>query len=253
MKFFLEDGASYIDTECGLDLSIPIGAIFPKVKAWYLDDPKIEPVQAEGFIGSVEAGAAVNFRNIQFNPHAHGTHTESLGHITHEVHSVNTIVHPLFYKAKVVSIVPQQIKKQSAVDFVITAEQFQSIDLGHEKYEALIVRTLPNDSDKLNRDYSHSNPCYFEREVAELVVNAGIRHFLVDLPSVDREEDEGVLAFHHLFWGVPENPAVDRTITEFIFVDDAITDGDYLLNLQVAPFENDASPSRPVIYKILRQ
>jgi arylformamidase len=202
MKFFLEDGVSYIDTERGFDLSIPIGADFPKVKAWYLDDPKIEPVQAEGFVGSVEAGAAVNFRNIQFNPHAHGTHTESLGHITREVHSVNTIVHPLFYKAKVVSFFPQQINKHSGVDHVITAEQFQAIDLGNKKYDALIVRTLPNDTAKLNRDYSHSNPCYFERDVAELIVKAGIRHFLVDLPSVDREQDDGVLAFHHLFWGV---------------------------------------------------
>jgi len=67
---------------------------------------------------------------------------------------------------------------------------------------------------------------------------------------VDREEDEGVLAFHHAFWQVPENPNFDRTITELIYVDSDIPDGDYILNFQVAPFENDASPSRPVLYKI---
>jgi len=40
------------------------------------------------------------------------------------------------------------------------------------------------------------------------------------------------------------------TITEFIFVPNTVKDGKYYLNLQVAPFENDASPSRPVLYKI---
>jgi hypothetical protein len=29
-----------------------------------------------------------------------------------------------------------------------------------------------------------------------------------------------------------------------------VDDGTYLLNLQIAPFENDASPSKPVIYKV---
>jgi hypothetical protein len=29
-----------------------------------------------------------------------------------------------------------------------------------------------------------------------------------------------------------------------------IEDGEYVLELQVAPIENDASPSRPLLYKI---
>ena len=35
-----------------------------------------------------------------------------------------------------------------------------------------------------------------------------------------------------------------------IFVDNAILDGNYILEMQIAPFENDASPSRPVLYEI---
>jgi hypothetical protein len=35
-----------------------------------------------------------------------------------------------------------------------------------------------------------------------------------------------------------------------IFVDDTIKDGSYILNLQIASFENDASPSKPVLFKI---
>ena len=51
-----------------------------------------------------------------------------------------------------------------------------------------------------------------------------------------------------LFWKVPENPQLDKTITELIYVEDSIKDGTYILNLQVAPFENDAAPSRPVLF-----
>ena len=43
---------------------------------------------------------------------------------------------------------------------------------------------------------------------------------------------------------------MDATITEMIFVQDAIEDGTYLLNLQIASFENDASPSKPILYAI---
>jgi hypothetical protein len=35
-----------------------------------------------------------------------------------------------------------------------------------------------------------------------------------------------------------------------IYVEDAISDGSYILNLQIASFENDASPSKPILYKI---
>ena len=44
--------------------------------------------------------------------------------------------------------------------------------------------------------------------------------------------------------------AVSKTITEMVFIPDEVEDGDYLLNLQIAPFFADAAPSRPILYKI---
>jgi hypothetical protein len=44
---------------------------------------------------------------------------------------------------------------------------------------------------------------------------------------------------------------MDCTITEFIYVPNKVKDGSYILNLQIAPFENDATPSKPVLYEIL--
>ncbi len=114
----------------------------------------------------------------------------------------------------------------------------------------MIIRTLPNTDEKKSKNYSSTNPPYLQVEAIEVLNKSGVKHLLIDLPSVDKELDGGVLAFHHAFWGVPDNPKLDKTITEFIFVADAIADGRYLLNLQVAPFENDAAPSRPVIYPL---
>jgi hypothetical protein len=42
------------------------------------------------------------------------------------------------------------------------------------------------------------------------------------------------------------------TITDFIYVPNTIEDGEYLLNLMIAPFENDATPSKPILYKIIK-
>ncbi len=88
----------------------------------------------------------------------------------------------------------------------------------------------------------------------EYIVNLGVQYLLVDIPSVDRLLDEGYLSAHNIFWetkGKKFNPNTrNKTITEMIFVSNDIKDGKYLLNLQFAPFIADASPSRPILYKI---
>jgi hypothetical protein len=135
------------------------------------------------------------------------------------------------------------------MDLVITNEQLESIPFETD-VEALIIRTLPNDASKCGQDYSATNPAYLAIECIETINQLKIKHLLIDLPSVDRESDGGELAFHHAFWGVPDEPNFQRTITELIYVSNSISDGKYIMELQVAPFENDASPSRPVLYAI---
>ena len=116
--------------------------------------------------------------------------------------------------------------------------------------EALIIRTLPNSDSKKSLNYADTNPPFLALDGIKVLNDFNIKHLLIDLPSVDKEKDGGALAFHHAFWEVPHVNRIERTITELIFVDERIIDGEYILELQVAPFENDASPSRPVLYKI---
>jgi arylformamidase len=251
MKLYIKD-AIFIDTAEPLDISIPLVSGKDNLTAWHVDPPRFEPVVSSGFMGSVADGGSVNFRNIYFNPHGHGTHTECLGHITNNVFSVNKTVKQFFWRAHLISIEPKVVfnKIDGKQDRVICRDQLSSALEGLGSLDALIIRSIPNSTLKRSSSYSDTNPPYFEPEIVELLNNLGVKHLLVDLPSVDRETDEGKLAFHHRFWGVPHNPDHTRTITELIFVNDSIADGEYLLDLQLAAFENDASPSRPVLYQI---
>ena len=241
-----------IDLSKPVDISIPLSNTDENPIAWYLDKPIIEPVKNGDWIGKVSSGkSSTNFNNIFFNPHGHGTHTECLGHITSEFYSSNDCLKQFFFLAELISIESEIVGE----DLVINKNQIEFL-LKDKKSEALIIRTLPNKIDKLSKKYSNTNPPYLSEEAAIYIREIGIKHLLIDLPSVDKEFDEGKLLAHKAFWNVKNvdilniDARLDCTITEMIFVDDKILDGNYLLNLQIVNFINDASPSKPILYKL---
>ena len=234
-----------IDLSRPLDISISITGKDTNVNAWYVGPPKIGPHTEGEFIGKVAEGASTNFNDISFNPHAHGTHTECIGHITEAFYSVNKSLVKFFFMAEVITIAPEKIKG----DFVISKKQLQYA-LGNKNREAVVIRTIPNLKDKMGRQYAHTNPPYVLESAAQFLVDHGVEHLLVDLPSVDKEKDGGALLAHKAFWNFDGERRFQATITEFIYVANSIKDGKYLLNLQMASMENDASPSRPVLYQI---
>ena len=233
-----------IDLSKPLDISLALRNDKSNPNAWYLDAPMIEPVQIDNYIAKVSEGASINFNTITFNPHAHGTHTECVGHIAEKVYSVNEQLQRYFFTAEVISVAPERLGE----DYIIPVTEIRSLLKGKHP-EAVVIRTLPNTSDKRSKQYSHTNWPYLEEAAAQYLADLGVLHLLIDLPSVDKEKDEGALLAHKAFWQFPKATRMQATITEFIYVDNYIQDGSYLLNLQVAPFENDAAPSRPVLYK----
>lgn len=64
-----------VDLAAPIDIYIPLSAHGPR--AWYVDPMRISPVISQHFTGSIQLGGSVNFNDIYFNPHGHGTHTES--------------------------------------------------------------------------------------------------------------------------------------------------------------------------------
>jgi kynurenine formamidase len=240
-----------VDLSKPIDISIPLTNSDENPIAWYIEKPVIEPVVFGDWIGSIKEGASTNFNNISFNPHGHGTHTECLGHITREFYSINQCLKQFFFLAELVSIVPEI----QGEDWVISRNQVKKA-LGLKTPEAIIIRTVPNFKIKKSQKYSNTNPPYLAEDAALFIRENGIKHLLIDLPSVDKEHDEGKLLAHKAFWNVKDvnnlnaSARLDCTITEMIFVADEIEDGSYLLNLQITSFENDASPSKPILYQI---
>ena len=127
----------YVDQP--IDISIPLRASKDNVNAWYLPPPKIYPTVLENWTGSIKSGAAVNFNSIEFNPHAHGTHTECIGHISEDFFSINSCLKQFLFVAEVITVVPES----RAEDLIISEKQLRYA-IGNKKREAIVIITLTN-------------------------------------------------------------------------------------------------------------
>jgi len=249
-----------IDLSKPLDLSIPIKNGGENPNCFWAPYPMFDPYKAGSFVGATYTGGPVNFYNVKINPHGNGTHTECVGHIATEKYVIRNCLQKHWFKARLISVKPTQIENG---DTVILKESILPLFENVKDCTALVVRTLPNDVQKQTKLYSGKNPTYLDVEAMQLIVEKGIEHFLIDLPSVDREEDKGALLSHHAFWNYPpygtkataknlENVRQYCTISELLYIEDAILDGDYFLNLQTVSFDLDVSPSKPVLYEFIK-
>lgn len=245
MKLQTRINAYEVDLDNPLDISIPLKRE-TAVNAFHLPDPSFETVVAGNFIGSVKQGGSCNVENIHLNAHGNGTHTECVGHISKEHQYLKDILKQYHYLAMVVSV-PLTTSKEGQV--IAEASLKASLPDSHSDVQALIIRTIPNDESKKANNYSGKNPPFITVEAIQAIKQAGIQHLLVDLPSVDHEDDP-LLHAHHAFFDYPEEQDSTRTITELIYVPNTIDDGKYLLNIQVLSLESDASPSHPVLFKL---
>ena len=261
------------------DISIPLKFGGEQPNAYGVPAASSAACESGEIVGDTRLGGSCNFESYTLIPHCNGTHTECVGHITDERISVRDCLQDVLVPAVLVSISPtnfsllnpynsptnfsllnpENTTNLSLLDKVITRELLENaLASGNLSIsdKALVVRTLPNDDTKLTRKYGDEIPPYFATDAMEFIVKNNVKHLLVDLPSIDRIYDEGKLANHRIFWNVEpgkfETNAATRTnatITELIFVPNNIADGDYTLNLQIAPFNTDAAPSRPLLLK----
>ena len=250
-----------VDITRPIDISIPLKFGGEQPNAFYL--PRAEAVVAQGgdFVGDTRQGGSCNCETVTLNPHGNGTHTECVGHLsTNRIH-VNAALKDVFIPALLVSLPVESDADGkaciggSALEGGVLALSRQLSALESEALPGLIIRTLPNDARKKEIGWSGSQPPYLHPDAARYIRELGVRHLLLDLPSLDREDDP-LLRSHRIFWELPEEGAVEgdpedgRTITEMIYVPDEVEDGLYLLNLQIPPFALDAAPSRPLLFRI---
>ena len=229
-----------------LDISLPAREGSNNPNCYWADPIQFETIRSGNFIGSVAEGGSVNYQKLTITPHGNGTHTECYGHISSDNATINQCLQNFHFISQVITLTPEVLNNG---DLVLTKNEFQKHTL-QDHVEAIILRTLSNTESKKIQQYSGTNPPYLEASLVEYLVQKNIQHLLTDLPSVDRESDEGKLLAHKAFWKFPSAIRRECTITELVFIDNQIKDGLYLLNLQITSLEMDASPSKPVLYKL---
>ena len=263
----INNRAYKIDAENPIDIAVPLDFGGAQPNAYGVEKATSKPCEAGDLIGDTRRGGSCNFEEYKIIPHCNGTHTECVGHITRERISVHQSLVDSFIPATLVSVAPENASqteetypvKLDESDYLITKKSLEkALETADENWlDGLIVRTLPNDENKMQRAYMEDAPPFFSTEAIKYISEKGVKHLLVDTPSIDRAFDEGKLSNHRIFWKVAaeeyatnEKSLTRNTITEMIFVPEEVEDGAYLLNLQIAAFVADASPSRPRIYKI---
>jgi arylformamidase len=266
------DGVRYrVDLSQGIDLSAPIFFDAERdaqpTNAFGLPTPTSEPFRVSGFVGDTREGGSVNCRTLTLSPHGNGTHTESVGHIVDADVAVPTVT-PVGLMPACVLTVPtvsfgssqeSYRGKHKDDDRVVTSSALRmakrAASVPAAFLRAIAVR-IPDvrPSGALGRQHwSRSNPPYLTEDATRQLREWGCEHLLLEVPSIDREDDGGATACHHLFWGVAEGHALEgeapqRSITEMAVVPEVLVDGTYLLSLQVPPLHTDAAPSRPVLF-----
>ena len=243
------------------DLSIPINFNGSQPNTYGVEKASSKAYNDENFYGDTRKDGPCNFETYKITPHCNGTHTECIGHITKERISLNQCLKDAFFVSTLITVRPvtcqeSYIPKLDSEDLVITKKMLEEKlkDVSNLFLEGLIVRTLPNTIDKMSADYMKTPPPFFTIEAMKYVRGLGVKHLLVDTPSVDRLFDDGILSCHNIFWNTEEKKlnqkTINYTISEMIYVDEKIIDGHYLLNLQIPSFVSDAAPSRPLIFKL---
>ncbi len=270
LSFKINDRTYKFNAGQPLSIAIPLAFNGIQPNAYGVEKAGSNAFEAGEIVGDTRRGGSVNFEQVKFIPHCNGTHTECVGHITHERISVNNCLQDSFNLAGLISVIPEKASetgetyavKLNKVDELITRKTLENALRNLESeilnLKSIVVRTLPNDESKLSKTYSDKIPPFFSTEAMLFLREIGIKHLLCDLPSIDRIFDEGKLSNHRIFWSVEQgafeindNTLLQHTITELTYIPDKITDGLYLLNLQIAPFAADAAPSRPILFKCL--
>lgn len=254
------------DAEAGHDISIALDFHGAQPNHFGSAPAAAEPMRAGEFVGDTRAGGSCNAEVLTINPHCNGTHTECAGHVTRARIGIADVLQDSVFPALLVSVRPVAADETGETadpppqpgDALITASALGDAWSAQPAgvYPALVVRTLPNPRKKRRKRYTPGDQHpYFTLDALQMIIDCGVHHLLVDTPSVDRYDDQGRLAGHRLFWGIepgstrpPPPERAGATVTEMIYVDDALRDGPCLLNLQVAPFLSDAAPSRPILF-----
>ena len=244
------NGLEYtINIRNAFDLSIPNNFSDRAPTFYNSTQPTNIAFESKQFIGDVKQGGSCNVPVVSLNIHCNGTHTECEGHVNYSNLSIVDVCPLGLIPALIISVEPEKACSinesyhvQIEKDLVVTKKSIMGkID---SPCSALIIRTNPNEDSKKSRNYDEEGAPFFTHQAIDYITSKGIKHLLVDLPSIDKFDDEGQLGNHRRFF------KHGKTISEFLFIDNALEDGFGFLNIQIPNWSLNAAPSRPIFYKI---
>ena len=267
MKTTVDIGGRGVTVDLSSPVSLALELDFGSAQPQHFGAPPAtsRPFVSPGFNGSVATGASCNCNVITVIPHCNGTHTECAGHLTREPYDAYRVVPTDLIPALVVSVEPVAANDASAgtestdptpqkTDTLITRyalERHWRTGLPFAP-RALIVRTG-------YKAVPGTSAAYLTREAATLLVERSIDHLVIDLPSIDRDHDQGRLTAHRTFFGLPpashslaDATRRSATITELAHVPPGVSAGPCLLAIQVPAWRGDAVPSRPLLYSLIQ-
>ncbi|WP_206524287.1 cyclase family protein [Lujinxingia sediminis] len=268
MRLWVElGGVRYeVDALSPVELAQPLNFYGEQPQAFGLGRAQARAVEGGDFVGDVRRGGSVNCESIELIAHGHGTHTEGVGHISAERVPVGDLAPDPLLPAVLLRVTTRSLAEsgdssqgKSAPDdrVICTAELRAALsraDVAPAFCRAIVIATSGQGAAAPLRDYSATNPAYLSAEAVAWLLEQGCEHLLIDLPSIDREDDGGTTPAHRAYFELdadagPTDAGRRRTITEFIDVPKPACEGAYFLSLRFARFVLDASPSRPILYR----
>ncbi len=260
-------GASWVfDVNTAEDWTVQTLTRGARTQAFGLRETTAVPVDIGGGRRlRVADGGAVNCADLTLNPHGAGTHTECIGHISLEAREIRSLRIPALLPATVLSVVPVRLGtttntyrgSSSPDDRVVAVEPLARAfsELARPGFDAAIVLRTREDDDAA-MVWSGRNPPYLTQEAIAFLASLPTQHLLVDLPSIDREQDGGGVPNHLRWWGLPDGDRHERnanhpnrSLTEMVCVPQHCDDGAWVLNLQVPAIGSDAAPSRVLAWR----
>ena len=238
-----------IDTDNGIDLSIRNDFSGRTPTFYGSEQPRYKALRSGNFVGDIKEGGSCNVPVVTLDIHCTGTHTESISHVIDSEVKITDVCPNGMIPTCLVSVelceaneTNESYHSDIVNDKLITKKELQKNIT--ESCSGLIIRTIPNDHSKKTRDYDLDPAPFFTNDAIDHINELGVKHLLVDIPSLDKANDGGQLGNHKKFF------KQGKTISELLFIPDDLKDGFGFLQIQIPNWGLDAAPSRPIFYSI---
>lgn len=217
-------------------------------QAFYLPNFQVAPVQLDGFIGDTDRGGSCNVNQISFTPH-NLTHIETAAHIIKSGPTVKDI--PIQTMHGICQVI--DLSDAEFPDNYIHPDHIKSQLLDHS-IQILAIKT-PASIIPADHDFSGTDPLSLHPTTGKYLSehHPDIKLLIVDLPSVDQEDDGGKLLAHRYFLEIEGNSTSKRkAIIELAYFSEIKSSGRYYAIITPARVDLDAMITDVVLFDLTK-